>query len=692
MTTTHSRRSGRLEDVDDPAAAIRHRIAKALLQHVELMGGWILANPYVVRHLPSYLVDDTAALETIFTDPWYLARALELLRTDGLAELLDETQQQAKRESPFALVAVAKVIRRARVALNRDPSQLAAQLIARLRNETDPALIRLVQSAEGVAPAIWLRPISGSMDWQAPLEAIQAFEGGKVRALQFADIDGKTTLVVGFGDQVVLWTPTKGEPGPELHNDGLRVTELAIGRMHGQTVVAAAALHDGVVSLRQPSTGRTVGPTVQLRACSLALAPAPPGVDAVVGNTFDHPNYDDITGTVVGNDGTTLWSSQTEGTRLCTVAGQLGVVAPGAGPIEVTDSAGRQLVFAAHRPDPYAPIGFGTYHWRPVVAVASADRKSVQVSDAHGPVGPVAIFDFRIRCVAVADVDGDLLVAVANDTDEQTGIVALCQPLLATAERRPLPIEVAQTCGIGLVDDRLVALLPDGSPAFLDTLEYATPDDAQRLTVVSGVQRPFGPPPRAQAVRRSPDARDELTVREPGEWPVTASCFGRLDGRDLLVRGSLRGAVWVFDRAENAFTAGPFATVPQPLEYFWSEKGAPDGALTAVGIGRLGGQSCVATASGPHLTIYDMTTGKARPPLKTGGSPISALAIGTIRGRSLLIRGSTGGAVRVYDVTTGEHLAGVTMDKEIQKVWLAGTRIVVLTHDRPPNVFDLQGI
>jgi len=92
------------------------------------------------------------------------------------------------------------------------------------------------------------------------------------------------------------------------------------------------------------------------------------------------------------------------------------------------------------------------------------------------------------------------------------------------------------------------------------------------------------------------------------------------------------------------------------------------------------------------LTIYDLATQTAHTPLETGGSPISVLAIGTVDERSLLIRGSTGCAVRVYDVATGQQLASVTMDKEIQKVWLAGTRIVVLTPGRPPNVFELQGM
>jgi hypothetical protein len=46
----------------------------------------------------------------------------------------------------------------------------------------------------------------------------------------------------------------------------------------------------------------------------------------------------------------------------------------------------------------------------------------------------------------------------------------------------------------------------------------------------------------------------------------------------------------------------------------------------------------------------------------------------------------------VHDATTGDQLAAVTVDKEIQKVWLADTKIVIVTYERPPNVFELRGI
>ena len=148
--------------VDDPES-VRARIAAMLRQLVQEIGGWSLANPFVVHYLPRYLHrENVADLEAVCTDPHYLARAVEVLGVDRTARVLDRVRRATPQP---ALIAAAKAVRRARVALIRDPRQLAPQLMARLGAEQDDALVRLVQSAPTIAPPVWMVPVNVLLDW-----------------------------------------------------------------------------------------------------------------------------------------------------------------------------------------------------------------------------------------------------------------------------------------------------------------------------------------------------------------------------------------------------------------------------------------------------------------------------------------------------------------------------------------------
>src|SRR5258706_14438882 len=117
---------------------------------------------------------------------------------------------------------VAKSLQRARVALGRDPGQLAAQLYARLAEEEDGALKGLIRQLPRAAPKFWLRSRGAGLGWRAALQTMQTFNA-KVRALAFGVIDGTAVIAVGEGTRILLWNPwTGGRPTRFIDNDDRR--------------------------------------------------------------------------------------------------------------------------------------------------------------------------------------------------------------------------------------------------------------------------------------------------------------------------------------------------------------------------------------------------------------------------------------------------------------------------------------
>ena len=260
----------------DPAEA-GTRIAEALLRDVDEHGGWDDANPHVVRYLPAYYEGAPAGLERLFTDPRYLRRALDLLGVDRLADVLVRAYRTHKSS---AIEAVAKSVQRARVALSRDPTQLAAQLHARLADERAGALRRLLEDLPRAAPRFWLRSRGATLGWRASLRTMQTFYA-KVRALAFGFVDGEGVIAVGAGTEVTLWNPRQGALPSHIGNDGLRVSGLAIGVLDGRAVLAVASGHDGQLVIRDARNGVAIGEPLPCGSGTVAMGRFE-GQDAVV--------------------------------------------------------------------------------------------------------------------------------------------------------------------------------------------------------------------------------------------------------------------------------------------------------------------------------------------------------------------------------------------------------------------------
>ncbi len=131
----------------DDLAVLHERIAAGLRAAVT---AWPQADPYVLLHLLDHAWTDARQMEDICTDPGFL---MEVLRRFGADRLVEQLVTGRRRSASGAVEAVAGAVRRARVALGREPHQLAGQLHSRLHAETEPALVGAGRPAGGDRPA-----------------------------------------------------------------------------------------------------------------------------------------------------------------------------------------------------------------------------------------------------------------------------------------------------------------------------------------------------------------------------------------------------------------------------------------------------------------------------------------------------------------------------------------------------------
>jgi hypothetical protein len=662
--------------VDDPAA-VRARIATMLHLQIEEIGGWSLANPFVVRYLPRYLHREAVAdLEAVCTDPHYLARALEVLGVDRAARVLD----RVRRTTPEpALIAVAKAMRRARVALTRDPQQLAPQLMARLGAEEDDALVRLVQSAPTIAPPVWLAPVNVRLDWSAELQTTQTLPG-KVRAMTAAILNNaddpglrSPVLFLGAGETILQWDPVSGSIQQTIGNDGRRPIALAVGEVDGQTVIAASS-YEGVITVRALGTGDLVVPLIESeKAASLAIASAP--ADRGGGGAV---RADGVQVSMLDATTAVYWSERAG--SLCVLEDRLGVVTADDIGFSVTlDGRADELRFELK------PVIFGD---EPVLAVAehlgeillavADDDSTVQIVGLDGSAPSSVQVNFPIRCLALTWIDGRPIVAAANDSDRMLGTasyVTIRQPTESsiTSDGRVLPI-----IGVGHWEDRLVAVLADGMVHdVVNGVDLVGPTGTD-VMLAAGISEP-----------------PEAPLGAPGStqrWPVTAMTWGRVGGVDVQVRGSYDGVIWVWNRAAEAFSAGPFTDRALAGGEFRWAKGRELGAIGAVAIGEVDGATWVVAADSRGLVAYEVDTGQRLATPQVGQSRLTALALGSLEDRPLLVSGSDGGGVTIWDARTWRRLTGFTMDDPISGVWLVGAHVVVQTGALPLSCFELRGL
>lgn len=630
---------------------------------------WDLANPYWVRYLPAHLHrgDRLELLEELCTNPWYLRRALAVLGADGLAELL------AKWPS---VAAVAKTVRRARVALSQDPAQLVAQLQARLSSERDSSLETMIRALPDVAPPVWLRARAATLDWRAELETTQTF-GAKVRALAFGEVNGDPVIAVGAGEQVFFWDPRRGTSNWTISNDGLRVTALGLGKVGGRDVIAVVAGYDGKAVLRDPRSGEVIDAPFPAGGVTKAAVGTVGGRDAVAfGNqgirvySFDSNEPFDCDSLSVGRLGGSL----------CLVERVIG-----ANRFRLINlDTDEETQFAVDEPSQVRGIAIGTHLEHPVVAWS--DGHPGRVTYWHGFLDTSTsadMFDFPIRTLAVGEVDGELIVAAGNDSDYDGGYVGIRQPTAEESVRRTLDPELqsVRILGAGYVSDRPVLLA--GRLAF-DPLTGETFNSA-RVEQLSGESSV----PETVVHEAQQDHRKiTLAKARPLEWPVKAEAWEWIGGRLLQARGSWHGAVWIYDPEREEVVHGPFAKVNDE-SYVWTRSKTSAEAVAGVALGTWGGRGVLAVAYSRKATVYDLESGEPLGSPDAPRSDIVRVALGEINGRPILATGSAGGAVTVWEGPSMTHLAGIRIDSGINGLWLGGAALVVRGTDNRFHVFDV---
>ena len=178
-----------------------------------------------------------------------------------------------------------------------------------------------------------------------------------------------------------------------------------------------------------------------------------------------------------------------------------------------------------------------------------------------------------MRTLAVGEVDGECIVAAANETDQEGGYVAIRQPLTADSDSRPLDADLERTrvLGVGLATREAapspgLVLMLDGVGA-IDPLTgqvVAASPEAPAVELVSGAWRV--PALIEQSAPRIPGAHGRgrgfvLRRDRPLQWPVRCEAWATIGGRLLQARGSYAGTAWVIHAGNGEIVAGPFRDV-----------------------------------------------------------------------------------------------------------------------------------
>jgi hypothetical protein len=671
------------------------RIATALLRNVEEAGGWEHANPYIVRHVIAHGGPLWAMRDRICTDPWYLRRALKLLGVDRLTEILLKVWQLHRVS---AIEAVAKSLQRARVALSRDPDQLAAQLHARLAGEESDALKRLVDELPHAAPRFWLRSRGASLGWRAALETIQTFNAN-VGALAFGSIEGVSVIAVGAGDQVILWDPRAGAlPARTISNDGLRITALAIASLDGQDVIAVASAYGQKLVIRDAGTGAPIGEPIECSMGRIAIGrfEGRPALAAWDGGyrvyTIDGPRL------------------ELHGPLEAATVGQVGGALVGVDAVRgdwfgqrwqaIDHSTGKAIGPPVELSHARSQIAVGEFNGKPVLcgAARSGEVRLYDLRTGEEMCSTFA-FDFRIWTTTVGEVEGECIVAAGNDTEDDAGYVSIRQPLqVKAAVPQPDPDwKHNRILAAGLVNGRVgrdrPVLLFEGvgavDPLTWQIVSRAAADDPP-IDIVTGAWTVPAtitePPPE-----RQPGAVWMPRPDKPLEWPVECQAWFMIDGRLLEARGIENGAAWVLDPHDGKIVAGPFrGHRPEKARIRRQFPHPPrDTPVTAVSLATWNARLVVAVSFMGRVDVFDVASGKLVGSPATGDSDIVAVSLGESEGRLLLATASSGGAVAVWEGPAMKRLAGMTIDARINGVWLTENVVTVRQTDGQFHVFDL---
>jgi hypothetical protein len=702
-------------DVRPGVAFERRNIAAALRALVENTGGWEIANHYLVRYLPEHFTSDperrwadTDGLTALATNAEWLLRAVDLLGVDGVMDALES----ARRSIDVPIVeTIERALRRSRIALSRNATQLSGQLHARLHTEDDPRLSGLGDALARQSNRPWLRMRHGTLDWKADLETTYT-DVGKVRALAFGQIDGEPVLGIGIDDSIRLWDPSKGQGNQRvLPNDGRRVTALALSHLDGRPVIVVASGYDNVAVVRDARTGAIIGPSFAVPPTVVSIALGRLGDRLAVAASGDGSLFvwDARTGAAVtdlppaavakedGVHGVGVFDGQ-----LVAYVARRGLLLLTMSVVDIRTGAtvwSDKVVFAA----PPTAVGGGPSRDGFIVAAAVPSTTFVSRTDAIRTwVATKADKEFaavqaqNVRAMTVGEVHGRPMVAYAPDYDS-TALVSLS---VLTPESKHDPAAISKPAqqavpnrirSVFAADQRIVLLTESPLAAAALAGEEPAPVELNQqsvsfaLTGVPTSQADFvveganGVPMLVQTPilsRLKGFARRRLRLDEPREWPQSSACYGIVDGRAVIATGSLDGCVWIWDAATRAVVAGPLREVSEERrlggwEYTpYTKHGGPT-MVTSLALGRHPQHGDVAAvAQDGAVRLVTVPAGKAIPTPAEKATVVQAVALGRLLGEETLVTGSEGGVVVVWGLASNTRIAALTIDSRVEHVWV----------------------
>ena len=124
---------------------------------------------------------------------------------------------------------------------------------------------------------------------------------------------------------------------------------------------------------------------------------------------------------------------------------------------------------------------------------------------------------------------------------------------------------------------------------------------------------------------------------------VTSVAVGQVDGRAIIVSGSIDQTVRVWDAATGNLVGAPLS--------------GHTGRVTSVAVGQVDGRAIIVSGSiDQTVRVWDAATGNpVLAPLSGHTGQVTSVAVGQVDGRAIIVSGSIDRTVRVWDAATGDR-------------------------------------
>jgi WD40 repeat protein len=572
---------------------------------------WFDADRYLWRHIAAH-ADQAGRLAFLIRDPGYLAVADPARLLVLLPNIRDE---EGRRFADIYNRVVDRLI-------EQPPSDRFALIHLTAQMEAPD----LAQSLEPIVATGW-RCRWARVSPSAPHRIIGRHSLAAT-AVAFAKIDGRSVAVSGSIDGAVrLWDARTGEQIGRALEERQRIAAVAVGRVDGSVVVVSGSIN-GTIRLWNPFTGKRIGSPLMGNQSSFN----PGALGVVDGEAVG------VSGSADG--GIRLWNARTGNTIR-------------------KSSRNRAKVTA---------VAFGVVNGRALVVSASND-KAIRLWSANTgePIGkPLKGYAGAVTALALGVVDGRAVV-ICGSWD---GTIRLLD--IRTGEPIGQPLEGHQSnlvaIAFGEVNGRAVAV--SGSWDATVRLWYAQTTEPISLRLAGHA---------GQVTAVTLGAVDHRAVVVSGSWDgtirrwdaatghpigepikghmngVSAIDIGLIDGHSVIVSGSPDRTLRLWDARTGRLFGNPFET--------------SKGGVTAVALGEVDGRASVVSGSWDGtIDFWNARTGKriGRPPMghrtivnevgQSRESKVTAVALGEVNGRAVLVSGSDDETIQLWDARSGKRI------------------------------------